>query len=96
MDAYGGSTGTPEKILSSPYIIGVDGDLSDQHPVSISTAGMGESFATAEAAGLVFYETDGSSKVECGTCHDPHLTDNGKFLRISNVRSAMCQVCHNK
>lgn len=44
--------------------------------------------------------------VECGTCHDPHVSDgqtgpNGQlagatFLRISNASSAVCTTCHVK
>jgi len=44
--------------------------------------------------------------VECGTCHDPHVSDgqagpNGQtagatFLRISNASSAVCTACHVK
>lgn len=34
--------------------------------------------------------------VECGTCHDPHFTDNGRFLRASNDQSALCISCHEK
>ena len=44
--------------------------------------------------------------VECGTCHDPHVSDgqtgpNGltagaTFLRISNASSAVCTACHVK
>lgn len=41
------------------------------------------------AGGAVFY-------VECGSCHDPHNTTNGTFLRISNAASAVCLTCHNK
>jgi predicted CXXCH cytochrome family protein len=34
--------------------------------------------------------------VECATCHDPHKTTNGTFLRTSNAASALCKACHNK
>lgn len=34
--------------------------------------------------------------VECGSCHDPHNTANGTFLRQSNAGSAICLTCHNK
>lgn len=41
------------------------------------------------------------NKVECSTCHDPHLGDNGTeqvlFLRSgNNVGSKLCLGCHNK
>ncbi len=34
--------------------------------------------------------------VECATCHNPHVTANGSFLRMSNVGSALCLACHIK
>lgn len=34
--------------------------------------------------------------VECASCHDPHETANGTFLRISNSGSGLCLACHNK
>jgi predicted CXXCH cytochrome family protein len=96
VNAFGGSSGTPGKTLGSPYAIASEGMLEDDHPVSITAAGMGASIGSAEAAGLVFYGAGESMKVECPTCHDPHMTDNGKFLRMTNHKSGMCQACHNK
>jgi len=34
--------------------------------------------------------------VECTSCHDPHYTANGFFLRVTNNASALCIACHNK
>jgi predicted CXXCH cytochrome family protein len=39
--------------------------------------------------------------VECGSCHDPHNSDNASgtqvaFLRQSNAASAVCTACHSK
>jgi predicted CXXCH cytochrome family protein len=39
--------------------------------------------------------------VECGSCHDPHNSDNAggtqvSFLRTSNAASAVCTACHTK
>ena len=34
--------------------------------------------------------------VECATCHDPHSTTNGMFLRASNLGSGLCLACHDK
>lgn len=42
------------------------------------------------AAGLV------NNKVECVSCHEPHRTTYGPYLRESNDGSALCLVCHNK
>ena len=41
-----------------------------------------------------------SGKVQCITCHDPHVqskdSTTGKFLVKSNARSAICITCHSK
>lgn len=37
-----------------------------------------------------------TATVECGSCHDPHVTGNGTFLRMANTKSALCFTCHNK
>jgi predicted CXXCH cytochrome family protein len=34
-------------------------------------------------------------EVGCITCHDPHNNENGRFLRVSNERSAICLECHH-
>ena len=35
-------------------------------------------------------------RVECASCHDPHNTTNGTFLRRTNAGSGLCLTCHNK
>ena len=34
-------------------------------------------------------------EVHCTTCHDPHNNELGDFLRITDVRSAICLSCHD-
>lgn len=34
--------------------------------------------------------------VECASCHDPHKTAYGTFLRRTNVGSSLCLTCHIK
>lgn len=53
---------------------------------------------------LLYTRTDlGAAQpfVECGSCHDPHNSDNAagtqvSFLRTSNAASAVCTACHTK
>jgi predicted CXXCH cytochrome family protein len=52
------------------------------HPVPVATDSL--------AAAAPLYD----GYVQCGSCHDPHLT--GKFIRISMTNSALCISCHNK
>ena len=39
-----------------------------------------------------------SNRLECSTCHDPHVTNTGgnMFLVMPNAGSALCLECHNK
>ncbi|MBF0330066.1 MAG: cytochrome c3 family protein [Nitrospirae bacterium] len=74
-------------------------DLTDDHPISVSytaaaTAKAGQFVAASgQLVGtLPLY----NSKVECATCHDPHKTTNGYFLRTTNAGSALCLTCHIK
>ncbi|MEP0843474.1 MAG: hypothetical protein HRF43_12295 [Phycisphaerae bacterium] len=34
-------------------------------------------------------------EVHCTTCHDPHNNELGNFLRMPEVRSAICLACHD-
>ncbi len=86
------------------------GDLSDDHPISVSyTAVLGSANhglqpdGTPEAAGLRLF--GGAAKnVECATCHDPHVDYSvatgdplyAPFLAIPNSNSDMCLACHDK
>lgn len=85
-------------------------DLTDDHPIGFSysavfaerSAGL-NAIATPQAAGIRFFGPN--NKVECSTCHDPHVNyDAAKggnpalkpFLVMSNSGSALCMKCHNK
>jgi hypothetical protein len=97
------------------------GDLSDDHPISFSYTGvLGSNEYTigskvgelhivvdAEAAGVQFFDggLTGDDRVECSSCHDPHVNynlDQGgdvaytPFLITPNNGSALCLACHNK
>ncbi len=37
-----------------------------------------------------------AGKVECVSCHDPHLGENPTFLRLANTGSQLCLTCHAK
>lgn len=72
-------------------------DLSNDHPVNMtydaSSADTGLKPATTVAtAGLKLYD----GKVQCASCHDPHVYKEKAFLRVSNAGSALCMTCHAK
>lgn len=89
-------TGGTDTAITDVGMLRVGTNLNDDHPVSFlyPTGGAGEFPAgTATAvAGLPLY----SSKVECATCHDPHLTAvlGSNLLRAS--AATICGLCHTQ
>lgn len=86
---------------ATPVLVGTD--LSNDHPIAITYQDNLDTGLNA-AAGLVnvklFPNNATGSKVQCGSCHDPHNFGtaglDSPFLRDSMVGSAMCKRCHNK
>ncbi len=76
--------------------------LADDHPVSITyTAGKASLVATTTSltgweGATTVANLLRSNKVECSSCHDPHTSTNGLFLRKANTGSALCLGCHAK
>ena len=82
--------------------------LANDHPVSIIyTASKAGLKATTSAFGTkTIADVLRSGKVECSSCHDPHVasgdttgqgtTAGALFLRMSNTGSALCLGCHAK
>jgi predicted CXXCH cytochrome family protein len=64
---------------------------------SVTAAG-GYVAAATVAAGVAarLYQDTGVYGIECGSCHEPHLTTNTYFLRSTMGGSALCLACHNK
>lgn len=89
------NTTSPEKAAAVRHAF-IGTDLSDDHPVGIAYQFVNNPdfrpIASVLAAGLKFYD----GKMECATCHDPHQTTYGSFLRKANVGSSLCQTCHDK
>ncbi|MDP3514023.1 MAG: cytochrome c3 family protein [Sulfuritalea sp.] len=56
----------------------------------------GNSNSKRDKADIQLYSRNSDYFVECGSCHDPHNTSVGTFLRKSNAASAVCLTCHNK
>ena len=87
-------------------------DLSNDHPVSIvysqhQATDNDLRAATTDANGRpvvsyggvtlpLFGSSTADATLECATCHDPHNSSNGNFLRYSNTGSQICFTCHNK
>lgn len=91
-------------------------DLSDDHPISFSyyeaVAVSGGKLRPADGdintdpreKGIRFFGTGTEQRVECSSCHDPHVNYEGlggdiayaPFLVMSNNGSALCLACHIK
>lgn len=56
----------------------------------------GDSIRQKTDLSLYTRSADPIPRVECASCHDPHNTANGTFLRRSNANSALCLTCHVK
>jgi predicted CXXCH cytochrome family protein len=71
----------------------IGSDLNDDHPVGMLYAGLSLAEDFKPSTTLPLY----NSKVECATCHNPHLGTAATFLRQgSNSGSQVCLACHTK
>ncbi len=75
---------------AGPEVIGVD--LKTSHPVSIDYGGVAKGLVAVPSVAKL--TTD--NKVQCASCHDPHVNTESAYLRGTNVNSQLCQDCHNK
>ncbi len=97
------------EIGSTRLLIGTD--LTNDHPISMVYPTAAQDPAFNQPPGTpgsprVFtngIRTFDSDKVQCPSCHDPHLGDTAAaakglrpFLRVSNTGSAVCLTCHIK
>ena len=86
--------------MSSGDVFG--SNLSSGHPVSMAPVDDGQLVASLFASQPSTKDsavTLVSGKVECTTCHDPHVQNNDPatpmFLVRSNANSALCLACHD-
>jgi len=73
-------------------------DLADDHPIGFRyDRALSNRDRQLKDPGTVTRELPlgRHSEVHCTTCHDPHNNRLGDFLRISDVRSAICLTCHD-
>lgn len=81
--------------------MGATPDLRDDHPVGVAFVGGGEmqDLVDVQATALRLYDYGSGPIVECGSCHEPHLTADGaqgggdSMLRLS---TGLCAACHAK
>jgi predicted CXXCH cytochrome family protein len=78
-------------------------DLKNDHPVNFT---YNAALATTDGSLINPVDANGSGlsngvklysgKVQCASCHDPHTSAQGAFLRTSMAASQLCASCHNK
>jgi len=90
------TTGT----MNSSDVLGTD--LTHSHPMSMALKDDGSLASTLFAAPSTTKDSSVllvSGKIECTTCHDPHVPNkdaaNPMFLVRSNSGSAICLACHD-
>lgn len=80
--------------------MGASTDLRDDHPVGVPFVGGGEMqpLATVQATVLRLYDYGTGPMVECGSCHEPHMTGDGVQGGASMLRltTGLCAACHAK
>ncbi len=97
---FGGTLGDDD--FNPPFKDEINGQSIWWVDSNVGTAG------TREKTDMLLYTRDETSVaggaqpfVECGSCHDPHNSDNAgglqvSFLRTTNAASAVCTACHTK
>ena len=98
---YCGITGVP---AGTELTGGAGGTCNDKdfNTAKKNTAGIwwvdtnNDDTKTKDELALYTRTGDDIPRVEYGSCHDPHNTANGTFLRKSNAGSGVCLTCHNK
>lgn len=91
--------GGPSGSLDPRTMIGLNLDLSNDHPVNMT-------YPTAAQDPLFNVPPDPTEgwtdvklfagTVQCPTCHNPHDPSRRPFLRKSNAASDLCKTCHIK
>lgn len=104
---------TGEPLPGGPMLGGSSGDdLTNDHPIGFSyTAAQSEKTASSlhsitdvgTKSGNTIRFFGSTKKVECSSCHDPHIENNQfvnpkqvPFLVMDNDGSKLCLACHNK
>lgn len=72
-------------------------DLSDDHPIGFRyDRALAVRDRQLKNPDLLTHELPlgAHNELHCTTCHDPHDNSEGRFLRITDVRSTICLSCH--
>lgn len=95
-DLYGSATlAANYNAISNTNVNYIGSDLTNDHPVGVAYGGTNKGL-NATPSVTVIATALGTGNVECATCHEPHDTTNGFFLRSTNAGGALCLACHVK
>jgi predicted CXXCH cytochrome family protein len=97
-------TGTTLGMLPATSTTNLGNDLKNDHPVNFTYDTTLVNADTASNGGVAGLTLPGSLvgvklydfKVQCASCHDPHTSVQGAFLRVTMTGSALCFACHTK
>lgn len=104
----GSVAGGVEKFINPAYMIGKDNYLGNHHPIGFSYDAVfaqdneirdpDTTAITATSSIRDHLYGDGSTQMECGTCHSVHNTGNTgeALLWRSDFESQFCLTCHAK
>lgn len=96
-DPYSEGTAYP---LGSVTELSAYGGLQDDHPINFMYNARGAGgyqtnpriLPASNHARVKLYD----GKVQCASCHDPHIDEREAFLRVTMSGSALCVECHDK
>ena len=103
---YSGTIVGLEETIASSALLGID--LRDDHPISFlfdstlaSYSGEFFSPSTLDGPSGMGVKLDQNGELQCTSCHEPHSSENPKFLRVAyqdggGFGSPLCRTCHNK
>ncbi len=84
--------------ISSASTSYIGTDLKDDHPISFEYS-LSYPSNTEVKDNLTLpaeVKLDGSGKIQCTSCHDPHGTIFPKFMVATLENGGLCQACHDK
>lgn len=90
-----GSAPAADPLMGPTWQGFLDVDGGREHPVEVSYEGDGlHEPSEAMATGVMLYGAEGDWRVECTSCHDPHV--NGRRAMLRGREGALCTSCHEK
>jgi predicted CXXCH cytochrome family protein len=91
-------TGIDQGKITATSTAYIGTDLRDDHPISFDYALSYPDNTEIKPSSSFPPEVklDSANMVQCRSCHDPHGTNNPKFMVASLENGALCNACHDK